>query len=166
VLPGNANISTSSIVASLFIFQLIPLLVGILINERAPEVAAKLQRLVGIIVLIFVIALLALLGPAIVHAIGSIYGSRGMLAMLSIVILSLLTGWVLGGSERAYRRTLSLGTALRNIGLSSVIATTSFGGRDVAAAVLTYFLVQFAVVLLVGVFYTRTAKDPEATLAA
>lgn len=164
VLPG-AHVSTTSIVASLFVFQLVPLLIGILVNERAPELASRLRRPVGIIALILVIVLLAILGPGVVHAITTVFGSRGMLAMLTIVILSLVTGWVLGGSERAYRRTLSFGTTLRNIGLSTVIATTTFGGREVAAAVLTYFLVQFIVVLLVGILYTRTAKDPEAEIA-
>lgn len=154
VLPG-AHISTSSIVASLFIFQLVPLLLGILVSERAPQTAARLLRPLGLVVLIVVVALLVLLGRPIVHAVTSVYGSFGMLAMLSIVILSLLTGWVLGGSDRAYRRTLSIGTALRNIGLAAVVATTSFGGGDVAAAVLTYLLIQLVLVTIVGVLYTR-----------
>jgi BASS family bile acid:Na+ symporter len=165
VLPG-AHISTSSIVASLFIFQLIPLLIGIFISVRAPEAAARLQRLVGIMVLIAVIVLFGLLGPGLVRAIASVYGSRGMLASLSVVILSVLTGWVLGGSERAYRRTLSIGTTLRNIGLCAVIATTSFRGGLVAEAVLTYFLIQLVVAVIVGVFYTRTAKGTEGQISA
>lgn len=160
VLPG-AHISASSIVASLFIFQLVPLLIGILINERAPEAAARLRRLVGIVALIVVVTLLVLLAPRIAAAITTVYGSFGMLAMASLVILSLLTGWVLGGSERAYRRTLSVGTALRNIGLSAVIATTSFRGGEVAAAVLTYLVIQLVLVTLVGVFYTRTRESNE-----
>jgi BASS family bile acid:Na+ symporter len=164
VLPG-AHVSTSSIVASLLIFQLLPLLVGIFINERAPEVAARLQRIVGLVVIIVIVMLFVLLGPGLVHAIATVYGSRGIFAMLSVVLLSLLTGWALGGSERAYRRTLSAGTALRNIGLSAVIATTSFGGGAVADAVLTYLIIQMVLVTLVGIFYTRTAKDSDAHIA-
>lgn len=164
VLPG-AQISTSSIIASLFIFQLIPLLIGIFVNERAPELSARLQRLVGIIVVIAIIVLFSLLGPGIVRAIATVYGSRGILAMLSIVILSVLTGLLLGGSDRAYRRTLIAGTALRNVGLAVVIATGSFGGGEVADAVLVYLLVQVIIVTLVGVFFSRTAKDGEAQVA-
>ena len=164
VLPG-AHISTSSIVASLFIFQLVPLLIGIFLNERAPAVAARLQRVVGIIALIAVVLLFGLLGPGLVRAVATVYGSRGILAMLCIVVLSVLTGLLFGGSERAYRRTLSAGTALRNVGLAAVIATASFGGGEVAAAVLTYLLVQIIVVGLVGVFYSRTAKGAGAEIA-
>ena len=163
VLPGE-HISTSSVVASLFVFQLIPLLIGIFINERAPEAAARLQRLVGIVAIIAVVVLFGLLGPGLVRAVASVYGSRGILGMLCVVILSLLTGWAFGGSERAYRRTLSAGTGLRNVGLAAVIATTTFGKGQVAEAVLVYLLVQLILVTLVGVLYTRTAKGSEAAL--
>lgn len=160
VLPG-AHISTSSIVVSLFVFQLVPLLLGILINQRASETAARLVRPVGVVAVLAIVALFVWLGRDIIHAIETVYGSRAILAMASIVVLSLLTGWALGGSQRAYRRTLSIGTALRNIGLAAVIATTSFGGGEVAAAVLTYLVVQAVLVAAVGVFFARTATSEQ-----
>lgn len=157
VLPGSEHISANSIVLSLVVFQLIPLLLGILVRGRAPGLAARLERPLGIVVLVAVVVLLGLLARQIGGAIASVYGSLGILTMIAIVALSLVTGWALGGPQREFRRTLGIGTALRNIGLAVVVAT-SFGGGLVAAAVMTYLVVQFVVVSLVGVFFTRTAS--------
>ena len=65
--------------------------------------------------------------------------------------------------ERAYRRTLSIGTALRNIGLAAVIASTTFEGSVATAAVLTYLVVQVVVTGVVGVYFKRTAIASETT---
>ncbi len=158
VLPGS-EISANSVVVSLVVFQLVPLLLGMLVSARAPQVAARLLRPLLLIVLVVVIALLVVLGGPIARAIGTVYGSLGLLAMACIVLLSLLTGWILGRRERAYRRTLSIGTGLRNIGLAALLATSAFGRGDVAAAVLTYFIIQMILATLLGVFYTRTKNE-------
>jgi bile acid:Na+ symporter, BASS family len=153
--PGSI-ISANSIVLSLVVFQLVPLLLGMLVSARAPQLAARLMRPLLIVVLVVILALLVVLGGPIAHAIGTVYGSLGMLASACIVLLSLLTGWVLGGRERAYRRTLSVGTALRNVGLAALLATSVFGRGEVAAAVLVYLIIQMILATLLGVFYTRS----------
>jgi predicted Na+-dependent transporter len=84
-----------------------------------------------------------------------------MFAMLCTVVLSLACGWVLGGREREYRRTLGVGTALRNPGMAALLATSSFANTSVPAAVLVYLLIQFVVVSLVGVFFKRTLEQSE-----
>lgn len=158
VLPGSP-ISANSVIASLVAFQLVPLLIGMLISARAPQIAARLQRPLFIIILAVVLALLVVLGGPIGRAIGSVYGSLGMLAAVCVVLASMITGWVLGGRERAYRRTLSVGTGLRNIGLAALLATNVFGRGEVAAMVLTYFIIQLVLATLLGVFYTRSAPS-------
>lgn len=157
VLPGS-QIESRSIIASLFVFQLVPLLLGMFVNDRAPQAASRLQRPVGLVVLVAIILILALLAPKIVSSIGSVYGSLRILAILVIVLLSAVTGWLLAIDHPQYRRTLAVGTTLRNIGLAAVIATTTFAGTEVAAAVLTYFVIQFIVALLIGAVFTRMAK--------
>jgi len=158
VLPGSP-ISANSVILSLVLFQLVPLLIGMLVSVRAPEAAKRLQRPLLIVVLAAILAILVVLGGPIARAIGTVYGSLGMLAMACIVLLSLVTGWVLGGRERAYRRTLSVGTALRNVGLAALLATSVFGRGEVAAAVLTYLIIQIILASLLGVFYSRTKSE-------
>ena len=162
VLPSDAQISANSLLVSLLGFQLVPLLLGIFAGDRAPALAERLRRPLAIVIGVLVLALLVLLGRPIGSAIVSVYGSRGMLAMLCLVVLSLVTGWILGGRRREFRRTLGIGTALRNIGLALVISTAAFARTPTAAAVMTYLVIQFAVVTLIGVFFTRTAEAPGA----
>jgi BASS family bile acid:Na+ symporter len=160
VLPGS-NVESKSIIASVFIFQLVPLLMGMYVNARAPETGERLRRPLGVVVVIVLVLILALLAPKLVWSIESVYGSFRILAILAVVLLSLVTGWLLGGTRREYRRTLAFGTTLRNIALAAVIATTAFGGGDVTAAVFTYFFVQVVVVGLIGVVFTRMTKHSQ-----
>ncbi len=157
LLP-DAHISTRMVIVVIAVFQLVPLLAGMVLNERMPEVAARLDRPVLIVLLIALLVVLVPLVPAIVHSIAGVYGSLGMLAILAIVVLSVLTGWILGGPERAYRRTLGLGTALRSFAFCAVIATQSFPGTEATAAVLTYFVIQMVVTGLIGIYFQRTAR--------
>ncbi len=147
------------LITTLVVFQLVPLLIGYLIADRAPALAAKLKRPFTLIFALAVIALFVMIGPVLVKAVASVYGSRGMWASLVLVVLSIGTGWILGGPEVEYRRTLSIATALRNIGTCSVIATGNFADTLVGPTVLTYFLIQFVVSLILRVYFSRTATS-------
>jgi BASS family bile acid:Na+ symporter len=100
-----------------------------------------------------------LLSRAIIHGIASVYGSFGMLAMLTLTLCSMAAGWLLGGPAREDRRILGIGTTLRNIGLCSLIATSTLQNSDIAAAVLTYLVVQIIVSTLFGAIFKRRAKE-------
>lgn len=165
VLPRaeQADLPLKQFVVTLLAFQLLPLLVGVVLAERVPAVASKLEKPLRIVFIASILALFVLLGGRLVHDIGSIYGSRGMWTMLCIVVFSVAAGWLLGGPEIAERRTLGIGTALRNIGLCSLVATVSFESEPrVAAAVLAYLLIQVVVTTALGVYYTRTAEKTAA----
>lgn len=157
VLPRTAHITAGDILRSLVLFQLVPLLIGMAVARRAPAVAERLARPVRIIFVVTLIALLALLAPAIAKSVGSVYGSRAILTMFVLVVLSIVTGWLLGGPVDEYRRTVSIATALRNIGLCLVIATTDFPGTLVGPTVMTYLLIQVLVSAIVGAYFKRTA---------
>ena len=138
-------------------FQLVPLLVGLLIANRAPKLAAKLRRPLLLLFVVAVVALLAILGPTLVKAVASVYGSSGMLAILVLVLLSVGTGWILGGPAIQSRRTLSIATMLRNIGTCAVVATATFPKTLVAPTVLTYIIIQFLISIIFRVYFHRGA---------
>jgi bile acid:Na+ symporter, BASS family len=160
VLPGETNVATENIVMSLVLYQLLPLLVGMFVKARAPALAARLVKPVSLVCVVVIFVVLAALAKIWFASVTAVYGSLGILAMLTLVILSLLTGWILGGPERDHRRTLGVGTALRNPGLAALMATTNFGNVT-EAAVMTYLLVQFLVVMVFGVTYKPAAGDPQ-----
>ncbi|MGA8325137.1 MAG: bile acid:sodium symporter [Candidatus Cybelea sp.] len=158
VLPAAAGeIPVSQFVKTLVLFQLVPLLAGIVVGYRAPTLAQKLARPLQFVFFIAAIALIVLVFPKLVVSVSTVYGSHGMLAMLCLVLLSLAVGWTFGGPARENRRVLAIGSTLRNIGLCTLIATTNFREVQVVASVMCYFIVQFVCVTLTGIYFTRTA---------
>jgi predicted Na+-dependent transporter len=88
-----------------------------------------------------------------------VFGTRGLMATLLIVILSGFAGWALGGKTPEYRRTITISTIMRNFGLALLIAGQNFEGTVVSAAVLAYFVIQFIVANVLGtVLKRRDAK--------
>jgi len=159
--PARAALPMGRFVVTLLLSQLLPLLAGIVVGALAPDSASRLLRPIKIVAVAAALALVVMLVPKISASITAVYGSNGMWAALCLVVLSLLVGWALGGPVREDRRVLAFGTALRNIGLCALIATSSFETPLVAATVLTYFVIQFVTTTMVGVYFKRTANVPK-----
>jgi bile acid:Na+ symporter, BASS family len=159
--PEMARLPMGRFVVTLSLSQLLPLLGGIVVGSRAPDSAARLLKAIKIVAVVAALALGVLLAPKIASSIKAVYGSNGMWADLCLVVLSLVIGWALGGPVREDRRALAFGTALRNIGLCALIATSSFEIPLVAATVLVYFVIQFVTTSIVGVYFKRTANVPK-----
>jgi bile acid:Na+ symporter, BASS family len=160
VLPtaAKAELPIARFVITLVLFQLLPLLIGIVVGGRAPAVAQKLVRPLQIVFFGAAILLIVLLIPTIARDVGAVYGSGGMWATFCLVLLSFGTGWLFGAPEPEDRRVLAIGTTLRNIGLCALIATSSFGDPDIAAIVIVYFVIQFIVTTVAGAYFTRKTK--------
>ncbi len=164
VLPVGevAHVPIGQFFTTLVLFQLVPLLIGILVAMRAQASAERFARIAGVIALVALVIVLLMLAPSIWNSVLSVYGSRGMLAMLIVVVLSIFTGWFFGGPDEHHRHTLAIATALRNIGLCALIATTDFQNTLVPAAVMTYLVIQAVVSSLVGAYFKRTSKPAAA----
>lgn len=157
-LELQAPIHLRSTLVTLVLFQLLPLIIGAVVRTRAPSAADRLERPLSLVFLVAAAALIVLLAPTIGKAIGTIYGTGGLLAAVILALLSLVTGWFLGGAKRDFRSTLAIGTTLRNAGIALAIAKENFPDDGVSAAVLSYLVVQFVVVTLFNVYLKRTEK--------
>jgi bile acid:Na+ symporter, BASS family len=169
VLPvgAQAQVPFGPFALKLVVLQLLPLLVGLFVADRAPAIAAKLGRPLTFLLYAAILVLLVHLVPVLFKSVEAVWGSHGIWAMLIIVPLSIATGWLLGGPRADYRHTLSIATGIRNTGLSILVATTSFSGGIIAATVMTFFLVQFAVGFIYRAYLHRTApKAVSASLGA
>ena len=164
VLPAvaEAHLPFGKFALTLLLFQLLPLLVGIVVGGSWPKLAEKLARPLQFVFFGAALILIVLLFPQIVGSISSVYGSLGMLASLTIVLLSMATGWLLGGPAVEDRRVLGIGTTLRNVGLCALIATSSLANTRVAAAVLCYLVIQMIVSTVFGAIFTRKTKAARA----
>jgi BASS family bile acid:Na+ symporter len=154
-----AHAPLTKFLVTLVLFQIVPLFIGALLAPRLS--AAATERLTKVLNLIFFAALLVLLVivfPKLVEVVSSTYGSGHIAIIAAVGVFSAVVGWLLGGPIRDYRRTLSIATLMRNIGLCSLIAATSFPQTAVAPAVITYFLVTFILSLPIRVAYGRTKE--------
>jgi bile acid:Na+ symporter, BASS family len=80
-------------------------------------------------------------------------GWRPMLVMAIVAEICLFLGYSLGGTERAARQVIGLGTSNRNIALALLIALQSFGGTRVISAVVANGLLLILLGLLHVAFW-------------
>src|SRR5262245_510039 len=151
------HVSAFGIIATLLITQLVPLLVGLVVNHWHPQLAARLvgpfervSKIMNLIVMVLILAtqfsMLMEIRPV---------AFAGMLALLGA---SLLAGWLAAGSDQAVRISLAITTALRNAGAGLVIATASFAGTPAVTAVLAYGIVSVFGTLAVALWLGRRAS--------
>ncbi|MGB6985137.1 MAG: bile acid:sodium symporter [Candidatus Aquilonibacter sp.] len=152
VLPVNAeaHIVLATFIVNLVLLQLLPLIIGLYVRERAPSVAPTLIKVCMAVVLVALIVVLVVLAPKMGAAFVAIFGTRGLMATLLIVLLSAGTGWLFGGSEARYRNTMTLSTMMRNFGLALLVTEQNFTGSVAGLAVLTYFVIQLVVANLLA----------------
>jgi BASS family bile acid:Na+ symporter len=151
---------TAGVIVPLLAFQLVPLVAGLAVAQWLPRIAERLLRPLGIVTLVAFLAILAMLIPAIVRGVISVFGEFGLLAMFVTVALSFAIGWALGGPLVQYRRTVAAGTALRNPAVAMLLATASFGGTGAAAAVAAYFIIQVVVASVAGALLAKGPAEP------
>jgi len=144
LLLGGVEVSPWEIAKSLIMMMLIPLAVGIFINARYEEAAAKIQPTFG---QASNIALLALMILGLVLNFSSmieLVGSLGILAGIIFIVAALIIGYLFGGSESGIKNVMGLGTAQRNVSAALVVA-----GQNFDADVITYVMVIAIIGLVV-----------------
>jgi BASS family bile acid:Na+ symporter len=82
--------------------------------------------------------------------------------ILILTVAAWVIGWVLGGPDTGIRKVMVLGTSLRNVGLSVLIAAQSFPGTAVGATVTAYFLIQCIANMLLAKYLSRAIVPAEA----
>jgi predicted Na+-dependent transporter len=143
LLLGDVEVSAWDIAQSLIIMMLIPLAVGLFIKARYEDAAAKIQPTFGMAANIALITLTVLGLVLNFSSMIALVGTFGILAGIVFIIIALIIGYLLGGSESRDKSVMGLGTAQRNISAALVVA-----GQNFSTDVLTYLLV-IAIISLV-----------------
>ena len=143
LLQGVA-VSPWDIAQSLIVMMLLPLAIGLFINARYEEVAAKVQPTFGqasnIAILVLTVVGLVLNFKSMI----GLVGSWGILAGVIFIVVSLVIGYFLGGSDGKVKSVMGLGTGQRNISAALVVA-----GQNFDMDVVTYLMVIAVVGLVV-----------------
>jgi BASS family bile acid:Na+ symporter len=143
LLQGVA-VNPMDIAQSLVVMMLLPLAIGLLVNARYEEVAAKVQPTFGqasnIAILVLTVLGLVLNFKSMI----GLVGSWGILAGVIFIVVSVVIGYFLGGSDRGIKSVMGLGSGQRNISAALVVAGQNFGME-----VVTYLMVIAVVGLVV-----------------
>jgi BASS family bile acid:Na+ symporter len=143
LLLGDVQVNPWDIAQSLIIMMLIPLAVGLFIKARYEEAADKIQPTFGMASNIALLVLVVLGLVLNFSSMIALVGTFGILAGILFVLISVLVGYFMGGSDPGDKSVMGLGTAQRNVSAALVVAGQNFG-----ADVLTYVLVM-AIISLV-----------------
>jgi hypothetical protein len=152
------TIPAAKFLTTLVGFQLVPLALGRLIGPRlATATADKLAKLCHLVFVVAALAFVIMIFPRLVSSITSVFGFGRLSIIVGIGVFSIAIGWLLGGPDRQYRRTLSIATLMRNIGICALIGTSpQFEGTLVVPTIFAYFIVTFVLSLPVRFYYART----------
>jgi BASS family bile acid:Na+ symporter len=139
LLLSGVEVNPWDIAQSLIVMMLIPLAIGLFINARYEETAARVQPTFGqasnIALLVLTVLGLVLNFQQMIGLVGSL----GILAGILFIVLSLVVGFLLGmlgSSDGGIRSVMGLGTAQRNISAALVVAAQNFDTN-----VITYLMV-------------------------
>lgn len=142
--------------------QVLPMLLGVLLRQRLPRLAERIERPLdklanGLLVLLLVVVLFKA-GPALLATVPA--EPAGLLAMVVVAVLTLSLGRWLGGRDPGERLTTSLVTAMRNPGLALLFA--SHYGHHLPGLKL-WILAYVLVTLMISIPLVRRSRRVGAT---
>jgi len=143
------QINAAKVVATLLVTQLVPLGVGLAVRQRSPSLAGRLLKPANLLSAVLNLALIALIIGVHFQLLIAIR-PRGLVGMLVLVLAALAVGWSLGRPGSENRKAMAITTAVRNVGVSLVIATASFPGTAAVTAALAFGLFQTVVLAIVA----------------
>ncbi len=162
LLMRGVTVNPWAIARTLILLMFVPLTIGLLINVRYEQAAA---RLVPYLTKISNIALGSLLISGLIanlSAIVQIIGTAGILAALLFLLSCLAAGFLLGGDDVSIRPVVALGTAQRNVAAALAVATANFAQDPaVILMILVLGLVDLSVLLFTANFLGRRNYDPQ-----
>jgi BASS family bile acid:Na+ symporter len=150
----NVQINVVKMVSTLLIAQFLPLCIGLAIRQWRPALAERLQKPANLLSLVLN---LATFGVILTVQWDMLMGIpiRAYLGMLALILVAVAAGWLLGGPGSENRTAMTMATAVRNVGVSLVIATGSFAGTRAVTAATAFAIFQTIVMALVALGWGR-----------
>jgi bile acid:Na+ symporter, BASS family len=153
---GHASIQPAPLARQVFMAQLLPLGLGVLLRRAAPAVANRIEPGLARLgtALLIALATMALINVwrVVVDA-----GPRVAFAIAVVTALSLATGHALGGPEPSTRTAVAISSAARNPGLALLAATLNHAPPEIGKTVFAYLIISAITVLPYVVWRRRTA---------
>lgn len=146
----------------LLLLIVVPLIVGRALQSLVPQRAPKLGLWLGrLSIVIFIIAALTA-GKYKLPAI-KLMGHEGIAAIVILIFVAWVVGWLLGGPEIRNRKVLAISSSMRNVGVCLPIASSYFAGTEVAVPMLAFSGIMIPMNMVFAVVAGRMLRDPTET---
>lgn len=166
LLPG-VRVDAMAIATPLALQILLPLVVGIFVHERYEEGADAIQPVMGQIANISLVLMIILSLGLNFSTVLQLFGTGAITAMIALIAIGLVAGYLLGGPNGSTKRVLSVGTGQRNLAAAFVIAGGNFADRpDVLSFVAAVGLIGMLIVFPVAGEFGRRHNAENATEVA
>jgi BASS family bile acid:Na+ symporter len=146
LLATEVSVTFWDIASGLIFLILVPLALSLFVRARYEDVAAQFQPYFTQASSFSLLALMVLMIVLNFKNVLDLFGSGGMLASLILVIVSLVSGYLLGSVSRSHQWVQSLGAGQRNIAAAMVVATMNFGEAEIVMVVV-YSLITLIVMV-------------------
>jgi bile acid:Na+ symporter, BASS family len=167
VMPQMAQRSERPILhllASIVLYIALPLCAGLWVARRAPKIAPRLVLPLGILATVVFVFLMWETRLVRRQAFDAIRGRGTILAMLLLLLLSMLIGWLIGGPDPESRRVLATSTSMRSVIVVLYVARYCFPGTSVYMVPIVYLSLMVPANLLFHLAFTGWQKlRPAAT---
>lgn len=146
---GRVEVDAGAILQQLTLQMLLPLVVGLFARWRYPEGSAGVLPTVQAIANVSLVLLFALMMVVNLRSIIGMFGTGTIFALLAVIAIGQLAGWLLAGPSRESRVTVALGTGHRNYAAAFVVANSSFAALPnvfalIASAAAVNMVMSFA----------------------
>ena len=169
VMPQTAQRSERPIlnlIASILLYIAAPLCAGLWMALRVPRSAVQLVLPLEILASGVFIFLMRETRLARREALFAIAGHGTILAMFSLLIISMLIGWIIGGPDNESRRVLATATGMRSVIVVLYIARYCFPGTNIYMIPIVYLSLMVPANLLFHLAFVGWHKlRPTATQA-
>src|SRR5262245_57284520 len=155
------QIDVFKVVSTLLLSQMLPLGIGLALRQWRPALAEKLKKPANLLSMVLNLATLGVI-LSVQFAMLIDIPLRGYVGMVVLVAAGAAAGWLLGGPGAGNRTAMTMATSVRNVGVSLVLATGSFGGTQAVTAATAFALFQTVVMALVALGWGRLALAPPA----
>lgn len=147
LLLSDVEVDSWAIAQSLIMTMLIPLVIGMLIKSHSPDVADNWAPVMNKISSLSVLVLLVVGLGLNLSNILSFIGTRGLGAVLLLILGALAIGLIFGGRDPGVRSAMGLSTANRNGAAALLVATQNFSGTDTLPFVLVGMVLMLLILL-------------------
>ena len=126
------------LVANIALYIALPLCAGLWLARRVPKVAPRLELPLGLLATVVFLFLMWETRLVRAQAFAAIRGGGAVLAMVLLLLLSMLIGWMIGGPDPESRRVLATSTSMRSVIVVLYVARYCFPGTNVYMVPIVY----------------------------